>query len=53
MKIAVWGNELTAWSSYFELMLKQMKSPVFVDGCNIFSRELVEILDLTCYGIGK
>jgi len=41
------------WSPDFELMLKQMKSPVIVDGRNVFSRELVESLGFTYYGIGK
>jgi UDPglucose 6-dehydrogenase len=41
------------WSPDFELMLKQMKSPVIVDGRNIFDREQVESLGFTYYGIGK
>jgi UDPglucose 6-dehydrogenase len=41
------------WSPDFELMLKQMKSPVIVDGRNIFDRAQVESLGFTYYGIGK
>lgn len=41
------------WSPDFELMLKQMKSPVIVDGRNIFDRQQVEALGFTYYGIGK
>ena len=41
------------WSPDFELMLKQMKSPVIVDGRNIFDREQIESLGFTYYGIGK
>jgi UDPglucose 6-dehydrogenase len=41
------------WSPDFELMLKQMKSPVIIDGRNIFDREQVESLGFTYYGIGK
>jgi len=41
------------WSPDFELMLKQMKSPVIVDGRNIFDREQLESLGFTYYGIGK
>ena len=53
MKIAIRGNVLAAWSPGFELMLKQIKSPVIIDGRNIFSRELVESMGFTYYGIGK
>jgi UDPglucose 6-dehydrogenase len=41
------------WSPDFELMLKQMKSPVIIDGRNIFDREQLESLGFTYYGIGK
>ena len=48
---------LTEWPEYwapdFELMLKQMKSPVIIDGRNIFDREQIESLGFTYYGIGK
>ena len=41
------------WSPDFELILKQMKSPVIIDGRNIFDREQLESLGFTYYGIGK
>ena len=41
------------WSPDFELMLKQMKSPVIIDGRNVFNREHIESLGFTYYGIGK
>ena len=41
------------WSPDFELMLKQMKSPVIVDGRNIYQREQLESLGFTYYGIGR
>ena len=48
---------LTEWPEYwapdFELMLKQMKSPVIIDGRNIFDREQLESVGFTYYGIGK
>jgi UDPglucose 6-dehydrogenase len=48
---------LTEWSEYwspdFELMLKQMKSPVIVDGRNIYDRKQIETLGFTYYGIGR
>lgn len=48
---------LTEWPEYwtpdFELMLKQMKSPVIIDGRNIYERDQLESLGFTYYGIGK
>jgi UDPglucose 6-dehydrogenase len=41
------------WSPDFELMLKQMKSPVIIDGRNVFNREHIESLGFTYYGVGK
>ena len=41
------------WSPDFELMLKQMKSPVIVDGRNIFDRQQLESLGFTYYGVGR
>ncbi len=41
------------WSPDFELMLKQMKSPVIIDGRNIYEREQIEALGFSYYGIGK
>ena len=41
------------WSPDFELMLKQMKSPVIIDGRNIFDREQLESLGFSYCGIGK
>jgi UDPglucose 6-dehydrogenase len=41
------------WSPDFELMYKQMNSPVIVDGRNIYDREQVEAFGFTYYGIGK
>jgi UDPglucose 6-dehydrogenase len=41
------------WSPDFELMLKQMKSPVIIDGRNIYDRAQIESMGFTYYGIGK
>jgi len=41
------------WSPDFELMLKQMKTPVIVDGRNVYQREQIESLGFTYYGIGR
>ena len=41
------------WSPDFELMLKQMKSPVIIDGRNIYDRKQIEGLGFIYYGIGK
>ena len=41
------------WSPDFELMKKQMKSPVIIDGRNIFSRELIEDKEFTYYSVGR
>ncbi len=41
------------WSPDFELMYKLMKSPVIVDGRNVYNREQVESLGFTYYGIGR
>jgi UDPglucose 6-dehydrogenase len=41
------------WSPDFELMLKQMKEPVIIDGRNVYNREQVESLGFVYYGIGK
>ena len=48
---------LTEWPEYWspdlELMLKQMKEPVIIDGRNVYNREQVESLGFVYYGIGK
>ncbi len=48
---------MTEWPEYcspdFELMLRQMKSPVIVDGRNVFDRKQVESMGFTYYGVGK
>ena len=48
---------LTEWPEYhspdFELMRKQMKSPVIVDGRNVYDRDQIESMGFTYYGIGK
>ena len=41
------------WSPDFELMMKQMKSPVIIDGRNVFKRAQIESLGFTYYGVGK
>lgn len=41
------------WSPDFELMLKQMKTPVIVDGRNVYQREQIESLGFAYYGIGR
>ena len=41
------------WSPDFELMRKQMKTPVIVDGRNVYQREQVESLGFTYYGVGR
>ena len=41
------------WSPDFELMQKQMKAPVIVDGRNVYNREQIESLGFTYYGIGR
>jgi len=41
------------WSPDFELMLKQMKRPVIVDGRNVYNREQIESLGFTYYSIGR
>ena len=41
------------WSPDFELMQRQMKAPVIVDGRNIYNREQIESLGFTYYGIGR
>ena len=34
-------------------MRKQMKSPVIVDGRNVYDRDQIESMGFTYYGIGK
>jgi UDPglucose 6-dehydrogenase len=41
------------WSPDFEIMLKQMKSPVIVDGRNVYNRAQLESLGFTYYGVGR
>ena len=41
------------WSPNFDLMLKQMKQPVVIDGRNIYDRIQMESLGFTYYGIGR
>jgi len=41
------------WSPDFEIMLRQMKSPVIVDGRNVYNRAQLESLGFTYYGIGR
>ncbi len=41
------------WSPDFELMCKLMKTPVIVDGRNVYNREQVESFGFTYYGIGR
>ena len=41
------------WSPDFEVMLKQMKTPLIIDGRNIFNREQIESLGFTYYSIGR
>ena len=41
------------WSPDFELMLKQMASPVIIDGRNIYDRKHIESLGFTYYSVGR
>jgi UDPglucose 6-dehydrogenase len=41
------------WSPDFDIMLKQMKSPVIVDGRNVYNRAQLESLGFTYYGVGR
>ncbi len=41
------------WSPDFELMRKQMKAPVIVDGRNIYDRKQIESFGFTYYSIGR
>jgi UDPglucose 6-dehydrogenase len=41
------------WSPDFEVMLKQMKTPLIVDGRNVYNREQIESLGFTYYGVGR
>ena len=41
------------WSPDFEVMLKQMNTPLIIDGRNIFNREQIESLGFTYYRIGR
>ena len=48
---------LTEWSEYwspdFDVMKKQMKTPLIVDGRNVYNREQIEDLGFTYYSIGR
>jgi len=48
---------LTEWDEYwspdYEALLEQMRQPVIVDGRNVLSRDLLESLGFTYYGIGR
>ena len=41
------------WSPDFELMKKQMKTPLIIDGRNVFSRKQIEGLGFTYYSVGR
>ena len=41
------------WSPDFELMRKQMKAPVIIDGRNIYDRKQIESFGFTYYSIGR
>ena len=41
------------WSPDFDIMLKQMKTPVVIDGRNVFNREQMTSLGFTYYSIGR
>ena len=41
------------WSPDFELMQKQMKVPVIVDGRNVYDCEQIESLRFTCCGLDR
>ncbi|MEM7564285.1 MAG: nucleotide sugar dehydrogenase [Pseudomonadota bacterium] len=41
------------WSPDFDIMLKQMKSPLVIDGRNVFHPEQMESLGFTYYSIGR
>lgn len=41
------------WSPDFELMSKQMKTPLIIDGRNVYNRAQIESLGFTYYSIGR
>jgi UDPglucose 6-dehydrogenase len=41
------------WSPDYELMLKQMRTPLIIDGRNVFNREQIESLGFTYYRVGR
>jgi UDPglucose 6-dehydrogenase len=41
------------WSPDFEIMLRQMKSPVIIDGRNVYNRAQLESMGFTYYGVGR
>lgn len=41
------------WSPDFELMKKQMKRPLIIDGRNIFNRAVIEDQGFTYYSVGR
>ena len=41
------------WSPDYDIMMRQMKNPVIVDGRNIYDRRQVEAAGFTYYGIGR
>lgn len=41
------------WSPDFEVMKKQMKTPVIIDGRNVYSRQQIESLGFIYYSIGR
>ncbi len=41
------------WSPDFDVMLRQMRTPLIVDGRNVFDREHIESLGFTYYSIGR
>ncbi len=41
------------WSPDFEIVKKQMKTPLIIDGRNVYSRAQLESLGFTYYGVGR
>jgi len=48
---------LTEWAQYaspdFDILLEKMKTPLIIDGRNVFDKELVVELGFTYFGIGR
>lgn len=41
------------WSPDYEAILEHMRTPIIIDGRNVFDRELLESFGFTYYGVGR